>query len=501
MPGTFAHAYDSGDGFWYITTTGGTSGSPARFADMHDADKAGTSTLKAATNGARNISLTYAIRPADQRALLLTLIVASKTTETDYVHIAGTDAWGNAQTEVVDVSAGNGTYYTTKRFRTVNASGIDCCDHATDPDGGSVWANGTLRVDQPQWGLVWEFLENGWYEIDAALYFGDDVTSTYFLTKNEAIYMANIASYFDPMKIYNNATFAMGEIVSGDVPYGKNGSTLQVPKNWQPITSGKTGATLIIANSTVYNANTSGSASIAFYSGSVTVVNSVLKTYNLAAAVEFNSNLSYIYMDDLLIEALRLTLAKVPDFINNVRLRGAVRGIRVNVGGTMVVNNPDIVDATIADAHQTTSGSLYFRNPKYNIAIPLIDDPGNVGTIYEQYSVDIHVVDPAGNNLSGVTVTCTDQFDTQVFSVQTDVNGDIATQYVNWKRWATNAETLTTYSPHTFTLSHPDYPTLTLVDVTLDELIRWRIAMPSKAGASNRRTVFANPWQLVGGLH
>ena len=500
MPGTFSHAWDSGDGFWTITTTGGTSGAPARFADMHDADKAGTSTLKAATNGARNMSLTYPVRPTDQRALLLTLIVAGKTAETDYVHIAGTDAWGNAQTEVIDVSAGNGTYTTTKRFRTVNADGIDCCDHATNPDGGSVWANGTLRVDQPQWGLVWEIIENQWYEIEAGLYFGDvGGTSTCFLTRNEAVSIVG-SSIYTPMKIYDNATFCMGDVVDDVVKYGKNGSYLQVPRNWTPIVAGQTGATLIIANSTVYNANTSGSSSMTFYSGSVTAVNACLKTYNLGTSIEFGSSLSYAYVDDLLVEAGLLIISKVLDHINNIRTRGAVNGVKATAGATVVIEGIDIVGATTSDAQENQNQSLYVRNPKYNIALPNITAP-TTGSIYEQYSVDIHVVDPDGNDLSDVTVTCTDQFRAQVFSVQTDANGDITSQNVNWKQWATSAETLTTYSPHTFTLSHPDYPPLTLTDVAIDEPIRWRIAMSSKAGASNRRTVFANPWQLVGGLH
>jgi hypothetical protein len=477
MPGTFAHAYDSGDGFWYITTTGGTSGAPARFADMHDADKAGTSTLKAATNGARNMSLTYTIRPTDQRALLLTLIVASKTTETDYVHIAGTDAWGTAQTEVIDVSAGNGTYTTTKRWRTIDSNGIHCCDSSTDPAAGSVWANGTLRIDQPQWGLIWEFIENAWYELDAALYFGNiSGDSTYFLTKNEAIYQKNIASYFDSMRIYNNATFAMGEIVDGDVKYGINGSYMQVPRSWTPIVYGQSSAVLIIANSTVYNANTGSSLNINIQSGRATVLNSCLKTYNLSSSVELGSSLSYAYIDDLLVEAGQFILSKVPDHIGNVRARGAVNGIRSNASATVIIDGADIVGATTCDVQLTQNQSLYIRNPKYNIALPYITAP-SAGYVYEQYSVDIHVVDPDGNDLSGVAVTCTDQFSTQVFSVQTDANGNIATQYVNWKQWATSAETLTTYSPHTFVFSLAGYRTMTYEGVALSKKIDWHLEM------------------------
>jgi hypothetical protein len=145
-----------------VTVTGGTSGTPATFADFVTADRAGTGTsLKAATAASKTLTLTYAVRPVELRAIVVKLIVAAKTTETDYLFITGTDAWDAAQTENIDVSAGNGTYTSTKRWRTI--TNISCSD-ATDGTG-TVWADGTLAVTQDIWGVIWD-KGNSQYQID-----------------------------------------------------------------------------------------------------------------------------------------------------------------------------------------------------------------------------------------------------------------------------------------------------------------------------------------------
>ena len=126
MPGTFTYAVATN----IVTVTGGTSGSPADFASFVAADRAGagTSLLAAWSPTSNTKALTYQVRPVELLALLISFVVAGKTAETDYIFITGTDAWGAAQTESIDVSAGNGTYVTTKRFRTI--TNIDCSDNA-----------------------------------------------------------------------------------------------------------------------------------------------------------------------------------------------------------------------------------------------------------------------------------------------------------------------------------------------------------------------------------
>ena len=65
-----------------------------------------------------------------------------------------------------------------------------------------------------------------------------------------------------------------------------------------------------------------------------------------------------------------------------------------------------------------------------------------------------------------------------MFSVLTDANGDIAEQTIDYKQWVGTSETLTTFSPHTFTFTHPNYPTYTINNATVSSPINWRIEMP-----------------------
>ncbi len=95
MPGTWTCSEDEDFGSLgdnKVIVISGTSGSPATFADFVTADRAGEAVLLAATAGlSPTLALTYAIRPVEDLALLISCIVASKTTETDYIFITGSD--------------------------------------------------------------------------------------------------------------------------------------------------------------------------------------------------------------------------------------------------------------------------------------------------------------------------------------------------------------------------------------------------------------------------
>ncbi len=159
-----------------IVVTGGTSAAPADFPQFVTKDRAtAASLLSAWTPNSNTKVLTYQVRPVELLALLISFVVASKTTETDYIFITGTDWLGAAQTEVIDVSAGNGTYVSTKYWRTI--TNIDCSDSATG--SGTVWANGTVAVTQPILGVVWN-KGNGQFQLDCILQNGDGTTATYF---------------------------------------------------------------------------------------------------------------------------------------------------------------------------------------------------------------------------------------------------------------------------------------------------------------------------------
>ena len=235
MPGTFAYTKSTN----IVVVTAGTSVAPATFADFVTADRAGSVTLLATTAGlSPTLPLTYQITPVEKLALLISFIVASKTAQTDYIFITGTDAWDNAQTESIDVSVGNGTYVSTKRFRTI--TNIDCSDNPAG--GGVVWADGTVAVTQPQWGVIWD-KGNKQYQIDSNVNFGDASTSTVFQSQNEQVYFLDGAVFI----VVANATLTIGALVGS---YGINGSFWSVGNtaDWTPLATSGAGTFLLYAS-------------------------------------------------------------------------------------------------------------------------------------------------------------------------------------------------------------------------------------------------------------
>lgn len=93
-------------------------------------------------------------------------------------------------------------------------------------------------------------------------------------------------------------------------------------------------------------------------------------------------------------------------------------------------------------------------------------------------SVSLLLHDPAGDPLPNATATLVDQFGTQVFSLTSDASGATAEQAVTVKQWVGTAETLTEFNPFTLTISHADYPTMTIPGLTISAPLRnWRIDM------------------------
>jgi hypothetical protein len=133
---------------------------------------------------------------------------------------------------------------------------------------------------------------------------------------------------------------------------------------------------------------------------------------------------------------------------------------------------------SIGDAHIQTAD---VRTVNIVDAVPVLTTPviatQETSVINPQYTINIHVADKDGANLASVTVLCEDESGTQVFSVSTDANGDIAEQTVTWKKWVGTSETETGYSPHKFTLSKAGYETLPKENITVDGSIKWHLEL------------------------
>lgn len=466
MPGTFAYTESTNK----IVVTAGTSGAPATFNDMYVADQAGTATdlllAEAGTSGPGN-PLTYAIRPTHDKALVIKCIVAGKTAEADFIFITGTDAWGATQTESLDVTAGNGTYMTTKRFAT--ATEFDCSDNAAG--GGIQWADGTIQVTQDIWGVVWEYVTDGQYKVDCNVNFGDASTATYFQSKNELVYFTDEKL---PL-VTAQAILERGDLVGS---YGTEGSA------WSIALPDSNKTIMIGANAKLYDYGSmwirrdSYSVEMRFYTGEWIARNMILsgdKSKNEVSIKSGNINWDRVW----LLGIRYLGIDPTPVAFTDTHMHNTSLGI---TGG---LSNPIIVKKL----KQTTTSGVFILNykaspdtftvqdPEFTLSAAQIVNVFATGIVIEQYTCNIHITDKEGNNLSGVTVKCVEAGGTTEFSASTDANGNIAEQTVDYKKWEGTSETLTDYSPHEFTFTKAGYLTQKIVNQTVNHPLVWEIKM------------------------
>lgn len=418
MPGTFAYATATN----IVTVTGGASGSPADFASFVAADRAGagTSLLAAWTPNSNTKALTYQVRPVELLALLISFVVAGKTAEPDYLFITGTDAWGAAQTEAIDVSAGNGTYTTTKRFRTI--TNIDCSDNAAG--GGTVWANGTVMVTQPIWGVIWD-KGNSQYTVNSRFIVGDDSTSTYFKTNNEQIYFPGAyltGNSQSIIEVKSAATFQSGNLLDAVVHSTSYGSCIRTDGSVYSSTRliATNGSTAIVnLYSSLLIGPYSGGHRIYEASGTLTVWNTIINggiiLYGITNGSIYNVFCSNNYTT---IQACTCSMDKATslDAAYGVYLAGdqsvTAKNLVIKRSGTGNWRFSGITVDSYAVDCECDAWSMVWSV--------------STGSLYRQHIFNLHVADISGNNLSGATVTLKDAAAATVFSVNTGADGKIS---------------------------------------------------------------------------
>ena len=479
-----------------VIVTGGIEAAPATFADFVTEDRAGTATLLAATNCAKDMTLTYQIRPVELRALQISFVIASKTAQTDYIWATGTDAWGTALSEAIDISAGNGTYVSTQYFATI--TDIDVED--VGDGSGTAAADGTVAVTQDQWGFIWDHGQN-MYMIDSAFDIGDGSTSTYFWdTKKLVLFNDGVV-----VETKANSTWHMGTEGS-DNKSGYDGGVLA----WKN-------------DADVDTANVTWAGKTLFYG--VKICDLGVQTSDATPPGPFKN--IYIFLTGADSEFYNVVCENIDRIRvqNNCNFYGFRAygchqpfNIRDNTG-TPTFDNIEIRDSQSAgvSTYDTTAISVYnlvafdsglsdakpdiaFQSHQANRGIKMVDATygsiGDEGTDHPFWSgineiaftVNIHVVDEAGADLASVTVLCEDQASAQAFSVSTDGSGDIAEQELVIRDFSGYQSRDVTYTPHVFTFSKAGYQTLVIPAVVTAVPIVWEIELQSqKAPKSARR--------------
>lgn len=444
-----------------VEVTGGTSGTPATFADFVTADRAGTDTsLLSAGSPANDLALTYAVRPVEDLAIKVKCVVANKTAEADYIFITGTDWRGDAQTEAIDVTAGDGSYETTKYWASITT--LDCSDNAAG--GGTVWADGDLTVTQDVWGVIWDY-GNDQYQISGNLDIGNGSTATYLATEGESI---TFAPGFHPVT-KSNAEFRLGDLV-GD--WGVKGSYLSLDRNaGTDVNLTASGSTMKVYASMITDKTNDGGWY--FWNGVVDFRNTILNSlasgkWRTYAFLSASSSLKKAFFTGF------LRLMPLINTIENVHGHNTADGFYsydpVTITEPLVTSFTS--DITAYDDPVTVV------NPETSISTPQILHAD--GSILEKFTINIHVVDKDGVALQSVTVLLEDDADVDIFSVATDASGDIAEQTITARSWSTTSETLDNNNPFKFTLSKAGYETLTLENITVDGPIDWHLELQSQ---------------------
>lgn len=463
-----------------VVVTGGTAGTPATFADFVIADRLGSYVIMDAIATAMNLTLDRLIRPTEFRALKITFMLAGTNAGAgDTVDITGTDAWGNAQTESINVAAGNGAYASAKYWRTI--TDIDCTGFA---DGV-----GTINAYQTQWGVIWDY-GNGQYQIDAYFYVGDESTSTYFASEREFA-LFNVV-YF---KITDSAELRLGTLTDESVGDGAYWKVLN-SSGWKSY-----GGTFKAYCSTIMMEN----ISTAIIFDSTLIFKKVIffgPTNNLMLT---NSNNTF--EDVFFSQPHRIILTAIPTIFNDVAIDRATTiygTLTAEVGaGTFITEGVEIVNSAVYDycvGSGTEHSNGIIRNPVIALTQAKVRIRNDGCFLREEYSCNVHIADKDGTDLGTVNVKCEDKDDNEVFSVNTNAGGDIAKQWIPLHLWEDTVKTETIYSPHKFTISKAGYETLVLDKITVDEPIVWHLELLDELPASDVRDGVAYGEDGIGNL-
>lgn len=466
-----------------VNLLGGTSGIPATFAEWVTQDRAGTAELTtedtpAAFTEASTLSLAYAVRPVENKALILTFTISGSAGlgAADTIDLSGDDWEGNNQTESIVIAAGDGAYASTKKYSTIDASGITFTDNA----GGGF--SGNLQVTQPQWGTIWDY-GDGIYRLEAMLYLGNGA-STYFTETNKVVIIGDfLVAGKRAFLVYGSGNFTLGAVATEGDKTTKNGCLVRVidtDTSSTSIVEGWSGASVYL-----YSLKVLGSDA---YAGREQFKGVITRMWN--CAFDGFSALTSVSGCD----------------VHNLSITGGHTCISASENCTFArINLTDCLYYALSTTTTVTLSNCIIRNFSSNL-IRMIGAAGNTASLvdmdtdiwsiywtgsnagayaYRKNTVNIHVSDKDGANLENVAVICEDQDGNTTggfTSVNTDANGDIAEQtisrgYCDLNNADLDSDLTKDYSPHKFTLSKAGYETLILENITVDSPIVWHLEL------------------------
>lgn len=442
-----------------ITVTGYTEGTPCNFNNLYTADIGATNgrdLLDGAIDADPNtFSLDSQPAPADSLAVPLKITCTARAGAT--CDIAGTDAWGNALTENgIDISSGSAT--TTKRFATVDASGITVSGMTNGDD---------FDVKQDRWGVVRK-QGNRQFRLDCDLQINTwfaDIEKEITVDKADGRFFMNWGG-----------VFKLGTKISN---YGaKEGCTLIFTNPHSKAMYFGLGRCLFYDSVIDYNNSYMG--------GAADETNEMICcTVKNTGMIRWKGTNSIIY---------RLTYVGGTAYgLNPIGTLLLLEYVFVHNRFVGFYFNPSYGDSAIKNLRtlNVTYGILVFGDASspgttsYAYIIDSVLENWNFSwaygyygdsKVYRQYTFNLKVTDKDNNNINNATVTLWDKNDNQIFSVTTS-SGVITEQTVSYGYYnEPNGGAIQLYSPHTLQISKAGYQTYKK-KFALDEKIDWRIAL------------------------
>ena len=330
-----------------------------------------------------------------------------------------------------------------------------------------------------------ETVEDGVYLIHLPLEVGDGTTATTLTSKAEFV-------YFDGCypSLQGNATLQLG-VLSGTKGIDGSAWKFSYSDGFYLLAAGQTTAILKIYDSKLI-ADISVSAKLVYMQSANTLdirqsqLSSLkMMTGNRIGYLMGGSITNFSLTDVYITDSSAAYLYQSGTFKNISSHAGANYGLQAAIATNITITGLEITETAIDVRAGSSARNLYMVDLINPIVTPSIGHAD--GVIYEQYTVNITVVDKDETGIVGATVTCvgsdsgtaSEEYDTAVFSVDTGASGILAEQTVTARKWVGTDETLTNYNYFKFTISEPGYETLVMEKVTIDAPIVWHLELQS----------------------
>lgn len=338
---------------------------------------------------------------------------------------------------------------------------------------------------QPWSTFMTEHVEDGMYQIHLDFRIGNGSITTILISENEFVWFDDGAQPY----VRNNGTLQLGALGGSNAPVRGAAwrwqSTLQgqvLSDGWNPIISFYASLVQILPSASGHGPKLNSGAThilkrcIINEEGS----NQYMAWQNIGTTI----TLSGVYISDGLIP---YTIKATPILFDNIVIGDnneyvvSIQSDDVVAEGLDWYASGAVADVLLYNASFAIDG--YVKNPKKPIGEKIIGTY-EASTLYEQYTVNVHITDKDGANLQSVTVTLdgsdSTNYDTQQFSVSTAANGTITEQTITVKKWVGTSETETDYNLHRFTISKVGYETLILENIIINDPIDWYLELQSQ---------------------